>query len=137
MVRLLYGSGRVVQLAHRSDERCSGRALDFLGEESARSLLARYAEEPRNLLALRAFLAERPASPPIHRLSNAEVIALVGRDLAAGRARAFERPTERLWGIDGDGELEPEAATAPEPARERKTWIEIELVDLVGQPVQG
>jgi hypothetical protein len=137
MKRLLRIAGQVLTLSDRLSSTPSGEELRFDGEASAVALLTRYARDATNLIALRSYLAGQLTAIPLHRLSDAEVVAAVARALAGRSALAFQRSLPPLDTFGGDVELETDAASAREPAPSVKTWIEIELVDLEGEPVKG
>lgn len=107
--------------------------LSFRGDRAgALHLLRSLASAPTGLLSLRALLGRR--LPTIHRLEDAEVLALLATDVASG-AVVVERVHAPALASYDVGETASESKPAEEVASQPKTWIEIELVDGDGKPV--
>ena len=136
MKRLLHIAGQVLEICDRRSSTSADDALRF-DHEPAAALLTRYAREPTNLIALRSYLAGQITASPVHRLTDTEVIAEIARALTGRRALAFQRLTPPLETRGHPGDLDSEAAPPRQIAPTVKTWIEIELVDLEGEPVKG
>ncbi len=137
MKRLLRIAGQVLEISDRLSLFPSGEEMRFDGEAGAVALLARYARDSTNLLALRSYLAGQITSSPLHRLTDAEVIAEVARALNGRRALAFQHSMPPLDTFGDAGDLDSDAASARSLLPTVKTWVEIELVDLEGEPVKG
>jgi hypothetical protein len=123
----------VVEIEH--DVGLHARAVRFTSALSAAGFLSKFAAEPSNLLALRGLLRTR-----LHletaRLSDAEILDRVARYLAGGRLHLVPRPMAPLpvWNVDTSEEPAPVERRVP---IKEKTWIEIELLDMEGNPVPG
>ena len=137
MRRWLHITGQILEIVDRSSSTARSDEQRFDGEPAAAALLARYAREPGNVVALRSYLAGQSPAIPVYRLTDAEVIAEVARALTKRHALAFLRSAPSLDTFGATGELDTEAASPREIAPTVKTWIEIELVDLEGEPVPG
>lgn len=90
-----------------------------------------------NLPLLRGFLAHDPATGPLHRHTDTEVIELAVSLVRRGLVLAEVLAAPAFSVRDGDAtESEPPpGAQTPRTRTEPKTWIEIELLDMADQPV--
>jgi len=121
---------------HEIDGPTVGRAepVHLRGDAASALAFARgFLDEAAKIVAIRALLARELEQ--LHRLDDSEVTQELATRLAAGRIIAEHLPTPRLYALDGDVEDAEAPIAAPIERRDPKTWIEIELVDMEGNPV--
>lgn len=134
MIRRLPGPLGVYDLLWRHEPGDAGVRVELRDLDAAaafvRSLLHRSSAGPM----LRRFL-EQDAPSQLPR-DDREVIALLALRISSGavRVRRHALPVLHTWSEAGESKPPP----APTVARsEPTTWIEIELVDMAGEPIRG
>lgn len=111
-----------------------GQRFDTVAK--ARRFLDRWRSDAAALSSMRALLAR--GAEPVQWLTDDEVLRRCAEALSRGRMRAWSVVLLRVDDL-ARGEAEDEADEAPEQASllEEKTWIEIELTDMEGNPMPG
>ncbi|MEZ4296201.1 MAG: hypothetical protein R3B70_14615 [Polyangiaceae bacterium] len=132
------GKGGVYHLRfwHEAARDTEGEIVDLRGDALAAESLARtLAASPGASSALRRLLPAESAR--LSRLDHADLVRLLAAELAAGRVLAVRVPPPALPAFDLLQDEPPPPIEQEEPAKQEKTWIEIELVDEEGKPVPG
>lgn len=106
------------------------RHLDLRELSLARAFVRRIASEPAVIAGLRAFLAT--GAPELRRLDDADVLEHLAQRIASRALLVAHEAPARLVAFDTDSEPPPPVA---EVKIEEKTWIEIELLDMAGEPI--
>lgn len=121
---------------HEAGQDTEGQLVDVRGDKARALGLARaLCASTGALAAVRKMLAAELTG--VARLEDGTVVERLGAALAAGRVLAVRLPAPLLPTFDlHQGEPPPEAESEL-PRTKEKTWIEIELVDTEGKPVQG
>lgn len=111
-----------------------GQRFDTVAK--ARRFLERWRSDAAAVSSMRALLAR--GAEPVQWLTDDEVLRRCAEALSRGRMRAWPAVLLRVDDLArGEAEAEPEATEPQGPLHEEKTWIEIELTDMEGNPMPG
>ncbi|APR80245.1 Hypothetical protein A7982_05592 [Minicystis rosea] len=132
MRRTLRTGPLTVELLNRPGP--SADVIRFSDLGAAGAFVRRLAGHAENLSTLRGFLSAELSVPAVDRLTDAEIVGLIARHALARRIGFVQRAAKPLWSRDL-GESAVEAPVAAAPPKQEKTWIEIVLRDMEGNPV--
>lgn len=151
MTKIIRDDWNAYEILNWHEDYAEGTLLEFRDRSSVLAFLRRFKGDYFAMMSFRDFLADGLYCLNLSRMSDQEVFELLARRLLSGEARIASLPVTTLALGSKHATTEPgmseavpvaptmvaQEATFRQAAEDKKDWIEIYLVDDLGQPVIG